>query len=101
MTTTLANAAVDMWYSGGSTLEAAYASNADIEILEGHAVGSQNGYMGWSSPRRWNGIVHYSVLEEPSTFPSQMVRHNMQVEDTLCTSPHHSFTLLSAKLGTK
>jgi len=77
VTTTLANAAVDMWYSGGSTLEGVYASDANIEILEGHAVGSQSGYMGWSSPRRWNGIVHYAVVaEEATSSPSQMVsRH--------------------------
>jgi len=70
ITTTVGYAPVDIYYSIGSLEGRVYDSNDDLELLEGHAVVVQNGYTVFSTPRRWNGIVHYSVSgDEPTTSP--------------------------------
>ena len=65
-----ATTAVNIWYHSGTSYETAYASNEDLEILEGYGGGSANGYTGWGGPRRWNGNVYYEVIEMPSSVPS-------------------------------
>ena len=43
----------DVWYSIGQQLGQAYASDDNLSILEGYALGY--GFVGASGPRRWNG----------------------------------------------
>eukprot|EP00985_Skeletonema_marinoi_P011682 scaffold5559_cov193-Skeletonema_marinoi.AAC.10 len=50
---------IDFWYSPGTELGHAFASNDDLDILEGYAIG--NAWKGFAVPRQWNGAVHYSV----------------------------------------
>ena len=50
---------IDFWYSPGTELGHAFASNDDLDILEGYAIG--NAWKGFAFPRQWNGAVHYSV----------------------------------------
>lgn len=71
VTTTAGHDPVDMWYSHGSAEGRAYASDDDVDLLEGRVVGSFNGHVGTASPRQWNGIVHYSVAGGgPTASPS-------------------------------
>lgn len=50
---------VDFWYSSGTALGNAFASNDDLDVLEGYAIG--HAWKGYAFPRQWNGAVHYSV----------------------------------------
>ena len=43
----------DVWYGLGQQLGQAYASDDNLDVLEGYALGY--GFKGASSPRRWNG----------------------------------------------
>ena len=70
ITTTIGYAPMDIYYSIGSLEGRVYESNDDLELLEGHAVVVANGHTVFSTPRRWNGIVHYSVLAEPTSTPT-------------------------------
>jgi len=67
VTTTPGYIPVNIWYHSGTSYENAYASNDDLELLEGYGVGSANGYTGWGGPRRWNGNVYYTVSDNGST----------------------------------
>ena len=59
---------VDFWYSSGTALGNAFASNDDLDILEGYAIG--NAWRGYAFPRQWNGVVHYTVPGDvPNTSP--------------------------------
>lgn len=70
ITTTAAQTNPHMWYSMGTSEGSMFASNNDMEVLEGHAVGTVNGWTGWTTPRKWNGVVHYSVPNnEPTISP--------------------------------
>ena len=63
VSTTPAYDPMNIYYSSGDTLNAVYASNDDLEIMEGHYVGSySNGsnYLQGSSIK-WNGIIHYTI----------------------------------------
>lgn len=50
---------IDFWYSSGTELGQVFASNDDLEVLEGYAIG--NAWKGFAFPRQWNGVIHYSV----------------------------------------
>ena len=62
VTASLNNAPGIIWCSVGSSLGSAYASNDDLEVVEGYAAESHdNGLITWEHPRRWNGAIRYSV----------------------------------------
>lgn len=68
VTTTIGYEPMNIYYSSGGSLDAVYASNDDLEVLNGFAVGSYNGYIGTDSPYKWNGVIHYTVSgAEPTT----------------------------------
>jgi hypothetical protein len=51
-----------IWCSVGSSLGSVYASNDDLEVVEGYAAESdKNGLITWKHPRRWIGAIRYSV----------------------------------------
>lgn len=59
---------IDFWYSDGSDLGLVFASNDDLAITEGYAIG--HNWKGYASPRQWNGAVHYTVLaDDPTASP--------------------------------
>jgi len=77
---------VDFWYSSGTALGNAFASNDDLDILEGYAIG--NGWKGYAFPRQWNGAVHYSVpgdapsaptVSEPTSSPASSAAPSFKV----------------------
>ncbi|KAL9180649.1 hypothetical protein ACHAXT_011102 [Thalassiosira profunda] len=49
----------NLWYNIGSNVGDVVASDANIEVGEGWALGYP--FLGYSDQRRWNGNVHYSV----------------------------------------
>lgn len=59
---------IDFWYSDGSDLGTVFASNDDLMINEGYAIG--HNWRGYASPRQWNGAVRYTVLaDDPTASP--------------------------------
>eukprot|EP00956_Cyclotella_meneghiniana_P012630 scaffold17957_cov79-Cyclotella_meneghiniana.AAC.7 len=48
----------DVWYDIGQQVGRSYASDGNLDILDGYALGY--GFVGSSGPRRWNGNVRYS-----------------------------------------
>jgi hypothetical protein len=65
VTTSRNNAPGSIWCSVGSSLGSVYASNDDLEVVEGYAAESHNnGLITWKHPRRWNGAIHYSVSND-------------------------------------
>ena len=56
---------IDFWYSSGVELGTVLSSNADLNIMEGYAIGHD--WRGFASPRQWNGAVHYSVSPTTAT----------------------------------
>ena len=62
VTASLNNAPGIIWCSVGSSLGSVYASNDDLEVVEGYAAESHyDGLITWKHPRRWNGAIRYSV----------------------------------------
>ena len=58
-----------LWNQGGGTgiHGDVYASNEDMDVLQGHSMGYWNGEVVTAGPPRlWSGIIHYSVLAEPT-----------------------------------
>ncbi|KAL3764900.1 hypothetical protein ACHAW5_003549 [Stephanodiscus triporus] len=51
----------------GSSLGSSYASNDDLEVVEGYAAESADGHTTWTYPRRWNGAIRYSVSNDQHT----------------------------------
>ena len=43
----------DVWYDIGQQVGRSYASDGNLDILDGYALGY--GFVGSSGPRRWNG----------------------------------------------
>ena len=43
----------DVWYDIGQQVSRSYASDGNLDILDGYALGY--GFVGSTSPRRWNG----------------------------------------------
>ena len=67
-------------------------------------VGSHNGVALTAGPIQWNGIVHYSVLAEPSGAPSVLPSQTVCVNgeaSLLFQKPFTHLNSLLAKLGTK
>ena len=59
---------IDFWDSDGSDLGLVFASDDDLEIAEGYAIG--HNWKGFASPRQWNGAVRYTVLAgDPTASP--------------------------------
>jgi len=64
---TSSNTAVSLNYTDGTTQGAVYASDANMQILEG--VGLEYPFSGTPfSPRMWNGTIYYSTTTGTSTF---------------------------------
>jgi len=81
---------IDFWYSDGSDLGTVFASNADLEITEGYAIG--HNWKGFASPRQWNGAVRYTVLAgdptaSPVVEPTGVPTASPVVEPAVSSSP--------------
>ena len=67
-----------------------FASNADLEITEGYAIG--HNWKGFASPRQWNGAVRYTVLAgdptaSPVVEPTGVPTASPVVEPAVSSSP--------------
>ncbi len=71
VTTGLDDAPGSIWCSMGSSIGSVYASNDDLEVAEGYSTESRNGDITWTYPRRWNGSIRYSVIDDhPTSSPT-------------------------------
>jgi hypothetical protein len=67
VTANLDNAPRSIWCSMGSSLGSVYASNDDLEVVEGYSTESDNGDITLTYPRIWNGAIRYSVFDDHLT----------------------------------
>lgn len=58
----------NLWYDEGVGSGTTYASDDNINIIEGMASGYP--WRGYALDRRWNGVVYYSVQSSTSTSPT-------------------------------
>jgi hypothetical protein len=87
VTAGLDDAPMSIWCSMGSSLGSVYASNDDLEVVEGYSMESKNGDITWTYPRRWNGSIRYSAIDghpTSSTVPTKAPLDTLKVHTRTC-----------------